>query len=123
MRSGKVEVTEDEKIYQLEANNMIIHTPWEFHRIKSAGGTSTTLFVLSFYADGKLPKKLGEGVFTLTADQIVQYNDVFEGIHSFSKTGDSSSYAGQNAADKLSAFFIELSEESVATFFRYVIGG
>ena len=50
--SGKVEVTEDEKIYQLEKNNMIIHAPWEFHRIRSAGGTSPRLYVMSFYAEG-----------------------------------------------------------------------
>ena len=117
VRSGEVEVTEDEKIYQLKANNMIIHAPWEFHRIKSAGGTSPSLFVMSFYADGELPKKLIEGVFTLTADQIVHYNSVFEGVHSFLKTSETSAYAGQTAADRLSVFLIELSGENVTAYF------
>lgn len=114
--SGKVEVTEDEKIYQLEKNNMIIHAPWEFHRIKSAGGTSPSLYVMSFHAEGELPKKLSEGVFTLTADQIIQYNSIFERIYSFMKANDMSSYAGQNTADSLSVFLIEISEENITSF-------
>lgn len=115
--SGKVEVTENEKIYLLEKNNMIIHAPWEFHRIKSADGTSPSLYVMSFYAEGELPKKLSEGVFALTTDQIVQYNNIFGKIYSFLNENNTSSYAGQDAADRLSTFLIEISEEDVATCF------
>ena len=112
--SGKVEVTENEKIYLLEKNNMIIHAPWEFHRIKSADGTSPSLYVMSFYAEGELPKKLSEGVFALTTDQIVQYKNIFGKIYSLLNENNTSSYAGQDAADRLSTFLIEISEEDVA---------
>jgi len=115
--SGKVEVTENEKIYLLEKNNMIIHAPWEFHRIKSADGTSPRLHVMSFYAEGELPKKLSKGVFALSSDRIVQYNNVFEKIYSFLNENNTSAYAGQYAADRLSAFLIEISEEDVAACF------
>jgi len=115
--SGKVEVTEDEKIYLLEKNNMIVHAPWEFHRIRSADGTSPRLYVMSFYAEGELPKKLSEGVFALTADQMIQYNNVFKKIYAFLNGNNTSTYAGQDAADRLSAFLIEISEENVAACF------
>lgn len=115
--SGKVEVTEDEKIYLLEKNHMIIHAPWEFHRIKSADGTSPRLYVMSFFAEGELPKKLSEGAFVLTVDQIVQYNNIFERIYSFLNENNTSAYAGQDAADRLSAFLIEISEEDVTACF------
>ena len=114
--SGKVEVTEDEKIYQLEKNNMIIHAPWEFHRIRSAGGTSPRLYVMSFYAEGELPKKLSDGVFVLTTDQMDRYDSIFERIYSFLKQKSASSYSGQESADRLSAFLIEISEENVMSF-------
>jgi AraC-like DNA-binding protein len=116
IRSGRVEVTENEKIYQLEKNNMIIHAPWEFHRIKSIDGTSPTLYVMSFFAEGRLPAKLNEGVFVLNTEQALQYSSIFERIDSFLNSEKASSYAGQNAADGLSAFLIEMSGENVTTF-------
>lgn len=117
VQSGKVEVTENEKVYQLEKNNMIIHAPWEFHRIKSAGGTSPRLYVMSFFAEGELPLRLYEGIFILNAEQSLQYSGVFERIRSFLKSDNVSPYAGQNAADRLSAFLIELGGENVTAYF------
>ena len=117
VQSGRVEVTEDEKVYQLEASQMIIHAPWEFHRIKSAGGTSPKLRVMSFFAEGDLPEKLREGVFLLTAEQGLTYNGVFDRICSFFNHNDAPPYAGQDAADRLSAFLIELSGENATEYF------
>lgn len=111
INSGKVEVTENERIYLLEKNHMIIHAPWEFHRICSAGGTSPEVYVMSFFAVGDLPLKLKKGIFVLNIDQAIQYMGVFESIASFMNQESSSVYAGQEAADSLSAFLIRLSEE------------
>ena len=61
--SGKVEVTEDEKIYTLESGNIILHAPMEFHRIRSAYGTSPSGYVISFEALGELPEQLKNGIF------------------------------------------------------------
>ena len=116
VQSGRVEVTENEKVYQLEKNNMIIHAPGEFHRIRSAAGTSPNLCVMSFFADGELPPKLLEGIFILSADQSLQYNLIFGRIDKFLNSKSTSSYAGQDAADRLSAFLIEMSGENVTAF-------
>ena len=114
VKSGKVEVTENEKVYLLEKNNMIIHAPWEFHRIKSADETSPKLYVMSFLAEGSLPLKLSEGLFLLNEEQSIQYNGIFDRIRSFLHSNDVSPYVGQDAADRLSSFLIELSGEDVA---------
>ena len=113
VESGKVEVSENENIYSLEKNNMIIHAPWEFHRIRSAGNTSPKVYILSFYADGELPKKLKEGVFALSVEQGIRHSELCERVVSFLKGTNPSLYAGQEAADALSSFLVQLSGETV----------
>ena len=61
VKNGKVEVTEDDKIYTLEQNNIVLHAPMEFHRIASAEGTSPKLHVMTFTAQGRLPEELKKG--------------------------------------------------------------
>ena len=111
--SGKVEVSENENVYLLEKNNMIIHAPWEFHRIRSADGTSPKGFIMSFYADGELPEKLREGVFALSVEQGIRHSELCERIASFLSGANPSAYAGHEAADSLSSFLIQLSGETV----------
>ena len=111
--NGKVEVSENENIYLLEKNDMIIHAPWEFHRIRSAEKTSPTVYVLSFYACGELPKKLKEGVFSLSVEEGIRHSELCERVASFLKGKNPSAYAGQEAADALSSFLIQLSKETV----------
>ena len=65
---GEVGVAEDEKVYTLKKNNIIFHAPGEFHRIWSANGTSPSLVILSFLAEGLGLPRLAEGVFTLTEE-------------------------------------------------------
>ena len=113
VENGQVEVSENENVYILEKNNMIIHAPWEFHRIKSAGGTSPAVYIVSFFADGELPQKLKEGVFSLGIEQGVRHSELCERIASFLRGKNPSAYAGQEAADALSSFLIQLSGETV----------
>jgi len=114
---GVVKVTEDEKVYRLEKNNMIIHAPFEFHRIRSAEGTSPRLCVMSFYADGVLPQTLSEGVFALSSEQCFRYREAFERIHSFMRSDSDSPYSGQDAADRLASFLTQLGGENVSSYF------
>ena len=108
LTDGMVEVTEDEKVYLLQKNNMILHAPMEFHRIKSAGGTSPRGYIMSFHALGRLPEELQRGVFVPEAEQGVQYAALCERIASFLAGTEQSPCAGQEAADCLSAFLIRL---------------
>ena len=78
--SGKVEVTENEKIYLLEKNNMIIHAPWEFHRIKSADGTSPSLRVTRFRCS--LFSPLSHSLFPPPAAVALQAHDLPRQSHS-----------------------------------------
>lgn len=110
---GKVEVTEDERIQVLEKDHMMIHAPWEFHRIRSVGDTMPEVYVMSFFADGELPLKLKEGIFILNFDQGIQYRAICEKVSFFLNQESLSPYAGQEAADALSAFLIGLSGENV----------
>lgn len=47
---GKVAVTADNDVYTLGSGQMIFHKPMEFHRIRSEGGTSPTVYIFSFAA-------------------------------------------------------------------------
>ena len=51
-------MTEDERVYTLKEDSIIFHAPMEFHRIKSAGGSSPSVRVMSFTASGELPDQL-----------------------------------------------------------------
>ena len=113
VKSGEVEVTENEKIYLLERNNLIIHAPWEFHRIRSAGGTSPEVYVMSFYANGEIPLQLKEGVFILDAEQGLKHIALCRSVGAFLTDTHPSPYGGQEAADSLSAFLVSLSGENV----------
>lgn len=112
VQAGRVEVTENEKVYRLERGNMIIHAPWEFHRIKSADGTSPRLLVMSFFAEGDLPENISEGIFNVGEDAGEEYRGIFDRISAFLNSDDSSCYAGQDAADRLSSFLIEICGEN-----------
>ena len=77
---GEVEVIEEQKVYRLCRGNLIAHAPMEFHRIKSSGGTSPHLFVLSFVHTGKMPSTLSDGMFFLSPEEIEEFTDIMKGI-------------------------------------------
>jgi quercetin dioxygenase-like cupin family protein len=56
VKNGMVEVIEDEKTYVLYEGDLICHAPNEFHRIKSAGGTTPRIYVLTLLHSGILPE-------------------------------------------------------------------
>ncbi len=107
VKSGMVEITEDENVYQLSEGGLIIHAPMEFHRVKSAGGTSPTGFIISFCANGDLPFALTDGVFILDALQISEYEKICKLAISFINN-PSETQIGQEASMLLSAFILHL---------------
>lgn len=112
VKSGTVEVTENENVYTLDKGNIIFHSPMEFHRIKSAYGSSPTVFVISFSVTGNLPEKLGDGVFTLNSDEIGECEDIckmalkFKSCESGADTPATydTELLGQELSDRLSLF-------------------
>ncbi len=111
---GKAEVTEDEKIYMLEKNSMILHAPMEFHRIRSAGGTSPNGYIMSFLSEGELPEKLKNGMFILTSEQIREYTKICEDITAFLQGDEENEYFSQNTAQRLSEFLLNLVGTDIA---------
>ena len=108
---GLVTVTEDEQVFTLEKNHMILHAPLEFHRIGSAGGTTPTGLITSFRASGKLPEGLSKGVFALSEEDAEAYRAIFDRIYAFYSKKTDDEYAGQEASALLSAFLIRLGKE------------
>ena len=114
VESGEVEVTEDENVYTLGESSLIFHAPMEFHRIKSAGGSSPKGFILSFEAEGDLPESLRGGVFSLDPYQSKQYSNICDKLNRFFHE-TRSSLAGQEVAALLTAFFIDLGTRSAGS--------
>lgn len=110
VRSGEVEVTEDENIYTLGAGNMIFHAPMEFHRIKSSGGTCPFGFILTFKASGKLPEILTNGIFSLDESLLADYERVCKKAYAF--ITDEGSLDGAEVGYLLSAFISRLARRA-----------
>ncbi len=108
---GTVECVEDEKVYLLKDNCMLLHAPMEFHRIRSTPGSSPKGFIMSFKTEGNLPGELRKGVFQLRNEEKVEYLSICENVSTaFQNKADP--YAPQLAADRLSSFLIRLSKKS-----------
>lgn len=107
---GDVECVEDEKVYLVRDNCMLLHAPMEFHRIRSTPGSSPQGFIMTFKTEGVLPEELKKGVFQLHNDEKEEYRSICENIRQVSDAENTDPYAAQLAADRLSAFLIRLSK-------------
>jgi AraC-like DNA-binding protein len=121
--SGEVEVVEDDRSYLLHRGEMILHAPGEFHRVKSAGGTSPHVLVFSFAHTGALPVTLRDGIFTLDEPTLEEYRSLFFVFHDFIDACDGGEevcvHDAVIARHRMEAFLLALSarrgsEESIA---------
>ncbi|MBQ8551249.1 MAG: helix-turn-helix transcriptional regulator [Clostridia bacterium] len=108
IQSGRAEVAENDKIYLLEGGNMIFHAPMEFHRIKSAEGTTPRIFNLSVIIKGTVPDSLYDGVFELDAGERAEYVSIFNAADRFICSKESSAGAAHQAAARLEAFILNI---------------
>ncbi len=107
---GKVIVTEENTVYNLEENQMIIHAPMEFHCIKSAANSMPTVRVMSFNILGQLPHALTNGVFTLTSDEREDYLYTFEKAGKVCHEKPISEWDMEEATCRVIAFLIRISK-------------
>ena len=114
VESGEVEVTEGENVYILSKGNIIFHAPMEFHRIKSAHGSSPRGFIMSFTATPTLPKAISSGVFSLDPNQISEYSAICKKAYDFN-INSPNELLGQEISARLSAFIICLCAKSTAS--------
>ncbi len=111
LKSGAVEIVEDEKIYKLGDNQLIFHAPGEFHRIRSVPGFSPKGFIMSFEIEGGFPEILRKGVFSLTPEEAGEYREICRDIAPCVEKKTSLSLF-QQGADRLSSFLIRLSKKT-----------
>ena len=122
--SGQLEVVEDDRYYILESGMAVCHAPGEFHRLKSAGGTSPRFLVLTFGHNGNLPERLREGIFTLNEREKNEYLELFYILENFYKECRASVKRGGApikygnaeicAMLRLELFLLRLSESTVS---------
>lgn len=108
---GEVQVTENERIYNMKQGDWILHDAMEFHSIRSTNLTRPRVLIISFYTPGILPDNLMNGVFTLSAEERETYEALFRRIYEIYPQKDAPAYSRQLLALDLSAFLIRLSDK------------
>jgi len=109
--SGRVEVTEDERVYFLGPGDLIIHGAQEFHSIRSAGGTQPHVRVFSFEHSGNLPPRLTEGVFSLSLDESEEHSRIFEQILRLKDESQPDPWLLADVRFSLSALFLRIARK------------
>ncbi len=111
VKEGSVIITEDDRVYQLHERQMVIHAPWEFHRIRSATGSSPTVYVMSFIAEGNLPDRLLNGVFTLTQTKTDEYLSIFKLVSANINQQTEDAWEWEESRYRLGAFLLQMRTE------------
>lgn len=79
---GNMISTEDDRLYELNSGQLVLHAPMEFHRIWTNNSESARFMIISFATVGTLPEQLKNGVFSLSSSHIRQLNRCFEAFTS-----------------------------------------
>ena len=114
VESGRVDVTEDENFYTLSEGNVIFHAPMEFHRIRSAEGSTPKVFVFSFKTKGELPQAIRAGVFRVNPLQKQLFDALRDSVYDYVHN-KLSAMSGEKATSLLKLFIIEMAQTPVAT--------
>ncbi len=117
VESGKVCVSEDDKVYVLEQDNMVFHAPNEFHKIRSYGGSCPVVKVLSFEVDGIIPEQLKNGVFTLDFSEKHEFLQTFDKAQKYFYAKDCGPYDKMEVICRLSAFLICMGQKNSQEMF------
>ena len=116
--SGKLEITEDEKVYLMGERDILFHAPNEFHRVRSAENTCPRVLNLSFRAEGSIPEELKNGVMNLSPDMHSEFVEITKMLREYVrsiKTHTTSSVSFFESTSRFSAFIMRLLRESRAT--------
>lgn len=110
VEKGSVIVTEEDRIYILEENQLILHAPMEFHRIRSAPHSSPTVRVMSFEASGSLPEELKNGIFTLCEEEANDFRYSFNIARGVYKSLSASGLDFEESACRIKAFLLRIAK-------------
>ena len=102
--SGKLTVSEDEKVYELTKGQAIFHAPMEFHKFFARKSEPTDFKVISFSLDTNLNHILSKGVFTLSQELARMFENTFAQISSgYDITGGVIKDRGNNPLEEMLA--------------------
>ena len=105
---GSVEVAEDDRIYNLQKGDLILHAPMEFHKIRTLDRTKPHCLIFTFSITGTLPSNLEKGLFHLTQEETETFLETFKQIHQIIHE-ECDNTAGYLASLELSTFLLRLS--------------
>ena len=115
---GKLEVTEDEKVYIMGEKDIIFHAPNEFHCLRSAENTCPHVLNVSFRINGSLPEHLKNGVLHLSSvlhDEYIEIVNMLTACDLYNKNKMAEPLGVYEVNCRMSAFFIRLLRESQVT--------
>ncbi len=78
IQEGMVTATADERVYQLGAGKLLIHSPMEFHRAWADKNCAPWIVNISFLAHGELTQKLAGQCFDLRPEQQKEFIEIAE---------------------------------------------
>lgn len=111
VKSGKITVTADERLYHLESGKLLFHKPMEFHRLWNSEAESARVMILSFVASGEGMEEFRGACFSLTAaerDRFEELTACFLRAVAAKDSGDFP-YLGQVAASAMENFLLGIS--------------
>ena len=76
VRKGNVCISGDERVYHMHSGDMIFHKPLELHKYYVETLAGADLFIFSFTMSGELSKYFEKKVFSLSAPQVMQIDEL-----------------------------------------------
>ncbi|MBQ8588291.1 MAG: helix-turn-helix transcriptional regulator [Clostridia bacterium] len=121
--SDCIGVSGDSRIYRLNEGDIIFHKPMEFHRLWAVDDIKPRLFIMSFYIEGSLLKKLENGVFSLNDNQKHKIIELLDYLKKYTIIENDNKQVthflnnwdhgciSQNVANRLEAFLLSFGED------------
>lgn len=75
---GSLFVSEDSRVYELTAGDIIFHKPMEFHKIWVEKDQTARAIILSFESDDENVMELSHGVYRLDAERKNAFEEVYQ---------------------------------------------
>ena len=97
VEEGRICVSADENVLNLNENDIIFHKPMELHKFNTEG--KAKIFVISFALSGALKKKLENSSMTLSERQIGMISDIITLLRESSNPVDESYVEYENILD------------------------
>ena len=110
VKQGSVIVTEEDRIYILEENQLILHAPMEFHRIRSAPQSSPKVKIMSFETSSNLPQELKNGIFTLNEEECDDFEYSFDIAREVFNNPLKSDLDFEESACRIKAFLLRIAK-------------